>query len=118
MLVIKFNKRGKCKCTSTSQRKEYFNNEDKMRPEFEEKIIQELSKRKATLPCHRCGHTSFQLLNGFFKHTVQDDLKQTILGGPTLPTIGVACSNCGNVSFHALGALGFLENADTGESNE
>jgi ribosomal protein L37E len=88
-----------------------------MTPDFKEKVMNELKKRGAVRPCHRCGNNSIQLLDGFFKHTIQNDIQATILGGPSIPSVGVICPKCGNVSFHALGILDMLENKISGTKN-
>jgi len=32
-----------------------------------------------------------------------------VVGGPVVPVLIVICNNCGAITFHSLGALGFLE---------
>jgi len=73
-----------------------------------QKIIKALEERGARLPCPRCGNNSFTLLDGYFNQTVQTDLKGMVLGGPSVPSVVVACNRCGYLSQHALGALGLL----------
>ena len=71
-------------------------------------IIKALEYSGAKLPCPRCGNSSFTLLNGYFNHTIQNDPKGMVLGGPSIPSIVVACNRCGYLSQHALGILGLL----------
>lgn len=72
-------------------------------------ITKRLIERGATFPCHRCGHKEFTVLDGYSHKTLQDDITGSLLiGGPTIPTILVACNNCGCVTAHALGGLGLL----------
>lgn len=73
-----------------------------------EKIIKALVDRGAKLPCPRCGKNSFTLLGGYFNQTLQTELAGLVLGGPSIPSAVVACTNCGYLSQHALGALGLL----------
>lgn len=73
-----------------------------------EDIIKALKERGVKLPCPRCGNQKFTLLDGYFNQTIQTELKGIVIGGPSVPTIVVACTRCGYLSQHALGALGLL----------
>ena len=77
-------------------------------PERKKEIIKALEERGAKLPCPRCGNQSFALLDGYFNQTIQTELKGMVIGGPSVPSVVVACSKCGYLSQHALGALGLL----------
>ena len=80
-----------------------------MTKQDKQKYIQILNDKKATLPCARCGNTNFSILDGYFRHEVQQKLDGNIsFGGAHIPCLAVACENCGNISMHALGALGLL----------
>lgn len=59
-------------------------------------------------PCARCGRQKFALLDGFARIDQQTDMSTVSFGGPTVPCAIIACENCGNVTLHALGALGLL----------
>jgi hypothetical protein len=73
------------------------------------KIINALTERGAVLPCPRCGNKNFTLLDGYINSLVQPEVTSgIILGGPTVPTVGVVCSRCGYLCQHAIGALGLL----------
>ncbi len=76
--------------------------------EKKQEIIRALEEHGAKLPCPRCGNKSFTLLDGYFNQTVQSDLKGMVLGGPSVPSVVVICSQCGYLSQHALGALGLF----------
>ena len=74
------------------------------------RIIQELEKRGANLPCPRCGNKSFTLLDGYVNQTLAGELSAAIIvGGPSIPSAVTACTRCGFLSHHALGALGLLQ---------
>ena len=75
---------------------------------IKQKIVEKLKEKGASLPCPRCGNNSFTLLDGYFNQAIQTNFKGMVIGGPSVPTIGVACTNCGHISQHALGALGLL----------
>jgi hypothetical protein len=76
--------------------------------EQKDKIVKALVDRGAKLPCPRCGNNSFTLLDGYFNQTIQTELKGMVIGGPSIPSIVVACTRCGFLSQHALGVLGLL----------
>ena len=78
-------------------------------------IAKKLNDKKATLPCQRCGQGSFSVLDGYSKLSILNNFKSlnsTVLGGPSVPVVLVACNNCGAITQHALGALGLLPKAD------
>jgi hypothetical protein len=67
-----------------------------------------LNKKGVNKPCPRCGHLHF----GVVAETtipINSDPKVVTLGGPVVPTVIIACGNCGFVTQHALGALGLVE---------
>ena len=76
-----------------------------------QEIAEKLDDKGAHLPCHRCGNKTFSILNGYSKFIIQeniDDLPTTIIGGPSVPFILIACNNCGAITPHAMGALDLL----------
>lgn len=78
-------------------------------PQFSEDIKNEiteaLQKKGATMPCSRCGSIDFGVLDGFPSSVVQIDSEQVITEGNKIPSAGVVCNKCGNISQHALGVL-------------
>jgi hypothetical protein len=84
-------------------------------PVDKKKIAQLLTERGAVKPCFRCGHINLVVLDSYSNFTLQDNMSQgLVVGGPSVPVALVACSNCGAITAHALGALGLLENAEKG----
>lgn len=83
-----------------------------------DEIIQKLTEKKATLPCSRCGNRSFGLLEGYSKFYMQDleKIGDINLSDPFVPVIGVFCTKCGAITFHAAGTLGLLKKE--GDANE
>lgn len=79
-------------------------------------IISKLNKKKAILPCPRCGNHQFTLLDGYLNPIIQNDLQGVKIGGRTIPCAVTICTNCGYLSYHALGALGMLP--DKKDSNK
>ena len=79
-----------------------------------DEVAEKLAEKGATKPCHRCGHNSFTVLEGYTNIQLQDDFKAGIvLGGPSLPVVHIACNNCGAITSHALGALTTLPKEET-----
>lgn len=84
-----------------------------MDQEKKTEIIRTLNERSVTLPCPRCGNPSFTLIDGYFNEMIQPNtntLNTLNIGGPSIPSIITACTRCGYLSQHALGALGLLPN--------
>jgi hypothetical protein len=75
-------------------------------------IIDRLTERGVKTTCPMCGNRNFILADGYFNNIMQTDFQNFVLGGPSIPTIATACSNCGFISQHALGVLGLLNNLD------
>ena len=74
-----------------------------------EKIIETLVQKVPSLECPMCHNRHFILADGYTMLGVQDSKEHWIMGGSVMPVIGLVCSQCGFISFHALGALGLLE---------
>lgn len=61
------------------------------------------------IKCPICNNeTSFSVVDGYFAHSLQGDFNNIVLGGQSVPTIGIICSRCGFISQHAIGILGLL----------
>lgn len=76
--------------------------------ERKKEIIKVLDELGAKLPCPRCGNPHFILIDGYFNQTIQPELQGIVLGGPSIPSVVVACNKCGFLSQHALGVIGLL----------
>ena len=73
------------------------------------KLLNErLRKNGQSTRCPMCGNPHFTIADSYFNHTLQNDLKSVNLGGQSVPTIAIICTNCGFLSQHALGILGLL----------
>lgn len=68
-------------------------------------IIQALNGKGVNKPCPRCGNPRFNVI-AETSIPINDDPTVIRVGGPVVPTVIVACANCGFVTQHALGALG------------
>ena len=80
-----------------------------------DKVAKILTERGATKACARCGHTNFAVLESYSYFPLQDDVSQGyVIGGPAVPVALIACSNCGALTPHALGALGLLDQPKRG----
>lgn len=79
-----------------------------MTQEEKDKIIRSLTEKGAMRSCPRCDKNNFSLLDGYFNHPLQANPATLMLGGLTVPTIAIVCTNCGFLAEHALGSLGLL----------
>ena len=75
-----------------------------------EKIAAILVEKKAVQPCSRCGTNKLEIV-GETAIPLQETPGQLVLGGPSVPTVIVACVNCGNIWQHALGPLKLMPEA-------
>ncbi|NIK10937.1 hypothetical protein [Alkalibacillus almallahensis] len=73
--------------------------------EMKKKISQAINDKGADKSCERCGYQYFTVLDGYFRQDPQDDPYSVQLGEKSVPSFGVACENCGNLSFMAAKVL-------------
>ena len=72
-------------------------------------IVERLQQKGVRGACPMCNKPNFTLLEGYFHNSPQAFAGVgLVLGGPTIPTIAIVCTNCGFLSHHAAGALGLL----------
>lgn len=74
----------------------------------QDELIAALEKKETRLPCSRCGATRFEIVGESFI-PIQENPNVLAIGGPSVPTVIVACSNCGHIWQHAIGSLGLLK---------
>ena len=72
-----------------------------------ENIIKALQEKNVNLPCHRCGSTNFDVVSTTV-FPINQNLNSISVGGPSIPAVIIACSNCGVLSTHALAPLGLV----------
>ena len=72
-------------------------------PDWQQKLIDALTRASADKPCPRCGHEDFQLLDGYVSLPVQSRLRD----GPvaSVPTVATVCERCGFLSQHVVNVL-------------
>ena len=77
--------------------------------EFDSEAIKKaLTERGAVQPCPRCTKTAFSVIEGYFNQVLQQGISEIRIDGRGLPMVAIACSNCGFISQHALGALDLM----------
>ena len=64
-------------------------------------IISVLHDKISDLKCPMCGQDQFNLADSFIHNMLSDDL--------SMPAVAIVCRNCGFISQHAAGVLGFIE---------
>ncbi len=88
-------------------------------PKFSrEKIIEELNAKGVNHPCHRCGNTTFALIDGFSRLELLEKINQVKVGGQGIPVFITACSMCGAITPHAYYALFPKEDEVKGGTDE
>jgi uncharacterized Zn finger protein len=81
-----------------------------------EEIIKALNEKGANLPCHRCGHTSLSVIEGFSRYHLSDSMDANVIGGQGVPIVLVACNKCGAITPHA--ALALVKSEDNAKKKE
>lgn len=56
----------------------------------------------AHMECPMCGNKDFMVYEGFTKNTIQPNLDQFLIGGPSIPCVSIVCTRCGFLSQHAV----------------
>ena len=72
-------------------------------PDWQQKLIDALTRANADRPCPRCGHDDFQLLDGYVSLPVLARLGD----GPvaSVPTVATICERCGFLAQHVVNVL-------------
>jgi len=76
-------------------------------------IISQIQRLIPNLECPICHNRHFIIADGYFNSSIQGKLDGMVLGGPSIPSIGLICNKCGFISHHALGVIGMLPKQDT-----
>lgn len=72
-----------------------------------DETIAKLNEKGVILSCPRCGKTNFSFIGESLLPIENNPRNRSITGGPTfIPTVIVACDNCGFIAQHAKGPLG------------
>ncbi len=80
--------------------------------EQRQEIADKLSEAGVRATCPMCDAASWVLADGYFNEPIQGSLRHgLVIGGPSIPSVAIVCSNCGFMSRHAIGALGLLHEA-------
>ena len=75
------------------------------------KTAEALNEKNALNSCPRCGHNEFTLGRGiaYISFDESPTGESIVIGGPTIPSMMIICEHCGYISFHAIGALGLMD---------
>ena len=71
-------------------------------------LTERLAKYAKPSVCPMCGHAHFTIADAYLSNTLQTDFNSVTLGGPSIPSLAIICTNCGFISQHSLGILGLL----------
>lgn len=67
-----------------------------------QRIAESISKKGGVKnSCSRCNSQNFTVLDGYFRFESQDNMSDVVMGGPNIPSYGMACESCGNLEFFA-----------------
>lgn len=87
-----------------------------------QRIVETIQRILPSIECPICHNKHFIVADGYFNTSIQGNLNGMILGGPSIPSIGLICSKCGFISHHALGVIGLLpeqnNQTDNSSSND
>lgn len=72
-----------------------------------DEIVRALTEKGVNRPCPRCGQAKFSVV-GETLIPIQEDPSVFSIGGPSVPTVIVACDNCGYITQHAAAPLGLM----------
>lgn len=72
-----------------------------------DEVVNALTLKGVNFPCSRCGQAKFSVV-GEALILLQEDPNVFAIGGPSIPTIIVACDNCGYITQHAAAPLGVM----------
>jgi hypothetical protein len=75
--------------------------------EFQEDVVKRLRDKGVNRPCPRCNKAEFALVDGFAVFGLVERLDADS-ATDLVPSVCVACRNCGYLTFHALAPLGLL----------
>lgn len=67
-------------------------------------LVIALTAKGVSRPCPRCGNSKFSII-GETNIPLQEDPSVFAVGGPSIPTVIVACDSCGYITQHATMVL-------------
>lgn len=75
--------------------------------EQKERVIRAITSKNIR-GCPLCGTNTWTVADGYFVQPLNINFNALALGGTSIPSIALVCSNCGFMSQHALGVLGLM----------
>jgi len=69
-----------------------------------DELVIALTAKGVNRPCPRCGNNKFSVV-GETNIPLQEDPNVLRIGGPSIPTVIVACDSCGYITQHATMVL-------------
>lgn len=83
--------------------------------EKKKEIVGVLQEKGVPKTCPMCQQNNWVLADGYFNPGLQTNLRGLTIGGPSIPSIAIICTNCGFMSEHALGVIGMLPDVEEAE---
>jgi ribosomal protein S27AE len=78
-------------------------------------LTERLQKHREDTFCPMCGNNHFTVADAYLSNTLQVDFTSINLGGPSIPSMAIICTNCGFISQHSLGILGLMPEVKDGK---
>ena len=76
--------------------------------EFKDQVLAKLQERGVRVECELCGTNDWVIVNHPVAIIITDYSLDAFVPGPTIPSAGLICKNCGNIRLLALGSLDLL----------
>lgn len=78
----------------------------KLSQDQQEDIREALAAAEAALPCSRCGHRSYTILDGFLLENAQSQLQNLVISGDNrVACVATVCERCGCLTQHVMDVL-------------
>ncbi len=68
-------------------------------------LLDSLNNKIKIPNCPFCGSRNFNLIEGFSRLDLSDNVNNIQIGGKNVPIISIACSNCGHIESFAVKAI-------------
>lgn len=83
-------------------------------PASERQKIAEKLNGITNIPCPRCGHNQFGLVDGYVALPLTPKVGVALIGGQNVPCVVTYCMRCGFISLHAMGVIGLIPSPEVG----
>lgn len=71
-----------------------------------QKVTQALEAKGVSSQCPRCNQNRWDSIDQYAQFSMSATTSDVTIGGATIPAVGLACANCGFLTWHAAATLG------------